>query len=94
MCPSGLTLYHPAAGHLLEHATNGCPTSAGKSWTRDKMQAAMQRGPHVSVMVPDAMKQLASEIEDKVRSGPANIVLFDDIKDNPPEELKVSPIVQ
>ena len=46
----------------------------------------------MSVMVPDAMEQLASEIKVKVRQGQAKVVLWDDIKDNPPEELKVSPI--
>ena len=37
MCPSGLALYHPAAGSLLEYATNGCPMSTGKPQKQDKM---------------------------------------------------------
>ena len=69
MCPSGLALHHPAAGCLLECATNGCSTNTGKQWTQDEMQRAIERGPHVLDMVPEAMAQLTSEIEDKVRQG-------------------------
>jgi hypothetical protein len=38
------------------------------------------------------MKQLQLEVNDKVRKGQAKVVLWDDIKDDPPKELKISPI--
>ncbi len=43
MCPAGLALHHPAANLLKEWATYGCPTQTGKPWTREEMQAAIER---------------------------------------------------
>ena len=74
MCPSGLALHHPAAATLLEYATNGCPALTGKPWTRDQMQAAIDRGPHVSALVPDAMTQLDAELEEKLARNQCRLV--------------------
>jgi hypothetical protein len=84
MCPRNLALHHPAAAKLLQYATGGCPANTGKPWSREEMQAAIDRGPHISAMDPDAMKQLATEVEEKVKKGQARLVLWDDIKENPP----------
>jgi hypothetical protein len=59
MCPSGLALHHPAAATLLEYATGGCPTNTGNSWTKQQMQEAIDRGPHVLALDPDAIAQMA-----------------------------------
>ena len=90
MCPSGLALKHPAADLLLQYATQGCPAKTGKNWTREEMQAAIDRGNHP--MEPEVMAQLTQEAQDKVKSGQARIVLWDDIKDNPPPATKISPL--
>ena len=87
-----MALHHPAAATLLQYATKGCPAKTGRPWTREEIEAAIKNGPHVSAMVPEAMAQLKTEIEEKVRTGQARVVLWDDIKEAPPEELKVSPI--
>ena len=92
MCPQGLALHHPAAGTLLEYATRGCPVNAGRPWTREEMEAAIQRGPHASAIEPDAMQQLHEEVQEKVKKGQVQVVTWDSIKDNPPRELKVSPM--
>ena len=92
MCPRGLALHHPAAQDLLQYAMSGCPTCTGKPWTHDQMQAAIERGPHVSALVPDAMAQLDKEVLEKVNNGQAKIVKWKDIAHNPPPQLKISPI--
>ena len=92
MCPQGLALHHPAAGTLLKYATQGCPVNAGRPWTREEMEAAIQRGPHVSAMEPEAMQQLHEEVREKVQKGQVRVVTWDSIKDKPPRELKISPI--
>ena len=92
MCPSGRALAHPAAGLLNEWATLGCPTHTGKPWTKDEMWEAVARGPHQSAMSPEALAHFAEEATKKVRTKQARIVLWDDIKDNPPKQLKISPI--
>jgi hypothetical protein len=56
------------------------------------MQAAIDRGPHVSALVPEAMAQLDDEINEKVSNGQAKIIKLSDIRHNPPPQLKVSPV--
>jgi hypothetical protein len=92
MCPSGLALHHPAADILREWATYGCPTRTGKPWTRAEMQAAIERGPHRSALSDEAIAHFKAEVEEKVRIGQAKLVAWDAIKDDPPPELKISPI--
>jgi hypothetical protein len=92
MCPTNLALDHPAAEELLKYATGGCPTNTGQPWTKEMITAAVERGPHVSALEPAAIQQLKAEIEDKVRVGQCKVVLWDEIKENPPEQLKISPL--
>ena len=92
MCPAGLALHHPAAAILTQYATLGCPTQTGKPWSIDEMEAAIQRGPHASSLVEGAAEQLWLEVEEKVQKGQARLVTWDDIKHDPPEQLKISPI--
>eukprot|EP00984_Skeletonema_dohrnii_P010060 scaffold3896_cov177-Skeletonema_dohrnii-CCMP3373.AAC.1 len=92
MCPSGLALEHPAAETLLEYATGGCPTLTGSNWTREMIEEAIERGPHVSATSAEAIEYFKSEIEQKVAAGQAKVVEWDSIKDNIPPELKISPL--
>ena len=64
----------------------------GKPWTQDQMQAAVDRGPHRLALTDDAIAHFRIEVNDKVKSGQAKLVTWDSIKDNPPAELKISPI--
>jgi hypothetical protein len=50
MCPSGLALDHPAAQVLLDYAHGGCPVNTGAPWSREMMEAAIEKGPHVSAI--------------------------------------------
>ena len=92
MVPAGLALHHPAAALLTEYATLGCPTQTGKPWTVEQMQAAIDKGPHASALVPEAMQQFQLEIEEKVRNGQARILEWNNIRHDPPPELKISPV--
>ena len=92
MKPEGLARHHPAADTLLQYATGGCPCNTGQPWTVEQMQAAIDRGPHSSALEPDAIEQMAKEIEEKVRVGQCEVVEWDSIKDNPPPQLKISPL--
>ena len=92
MCPSGLALHHPAAGALLQYATEGCPTMTGKPWTKQQLEAAVARGPHASAMIPEVMRQFQEEARTKEKQGQCRLIYWDEICTNPPDELKVSPI--
>jgi hypothetical protein len=92
MCPQNLALHHPAAETLLKYATGGCPTNTGEPWTKEMIWAAVEQGPHVSALNPEAVEQLHAEIEAKRQIGQCRVVFWDDIKDDPPHQLKISPI--
>jgi hypothetical protein len=92
MCPADLALHHPAASLLPEYATYGCPTHTGKPWTKAEMQEAVDRGPHQSALSNEAIAHFRAEVEEKIENGQARLILWDSIKDDPPSELKISPI--
>ena len=69
MCPSGLALYHPAAGKLLQFETKVCPTMTRKPWTFNQMEKAIDLGPHVSALQPVAMEILAEEVATNNKKG-------------------------
>ena len=90
MFPNGLALQHPAAEMLKDWATFGCPTHTGKPWTKEEMWEAVARGPHSSARSPEAIAHFKTKAAEKVRTKQARLVLWDSIKDNPPNELKIS----
>ena len=90
MCPTGRALNHPAADTLRKWATFGCPTRTGRNWTREEMWEAVERGPHRSATTPEALMHFAEEIKEKLRKNQARIVPWEDLKDNPPAQLKIS----
>ena len=92
MAPQGLAQQHEAAELLADWAQFGCPTKTGRDWTLAEIQAAIDRGPHKSALKPDAIQHFAEEVADKVAKGQACVVLWDDIKENHPHQLKVSPV--
>ena len=57
-----------------------------------EMEAAVTRASHVSALQPEAMDQLVMEVEAKEKKGEYNVILWEDIKDNSPLEMKVSPL--
>jgi hypothetical protein len=92
MCPTGRALHHPAAELLNQWATFECPTNTGNPWSKEEMWAAVARGPHQSALASAALEHFAAEATKKVRTNQAQIVAWDNIKDDPPPQLKISPI--
>jgi hypothetical protein len=80
ICPQGLALRHKAASLLTGWSKFGCPTKTGQDWTVKEMQAAIDRGPHQSVLQPEALLHFDEEIRDKVAKGQARVVSRDEIK--------------
>ena len=90
MCPKGLALEHPAARHLLEYATGGCPSKTGRNWNRQMIEEAIAVGPHVTSMEPEPMAVLAEEVVEKEKMGQCRVVDWEDIKHDIPPQLKIS----
>ncbi len=60
-----------------------------KNWGGEWMWEAVARGPHQLSRSPEALTHFATESAEKVRVGQAKLVLWDNIKDNPPPQLKI-----
>ncbi len=91
-CPSGLALIQPTAELLKEWATYGCPAQTRKPWTQELMQAVVDRSPHCLALSYNAIAHFRAEVNEKVISRQAKLVMWDSIKNNPLVELKISPI--
>eukprot|EP00978_Attheya_sp_CCMP212_P045301 scaffold341238_cov60-Attheya_sp.AAC.1 len=65
MWPTGPACRHPAFPLLQEYATRGCPVDCGAPWTREQIEAALERGPHKSATEPAASADLWKEAVDK-----------------------------
>jgi hypothetical protein len=83
---------HPAAQTLLSYAATGCPAQTCQPWTWTELEAVVARGAHPSAMPPEAIKQLCTETMKTVGKRHARLVNWNDIKGNPPTELKIFPI--
>ena len=92
MFPTEEAIHHPAGSMLKNWALAGCPVDCGDPWTVQQMQAAIDKGAHPSARVPEAAKACRLEALEEARDGMCKIVAWEDIKHNPPENLKISPI--
>ena len=50
VCPRWRAEEHPAAHLLREYAETGCPVDVGEDWTLEQLEAAVEKGPHVSAL--------------------------------------------
>lgn len=71
MCPANLAARHPATNIFFDYATGGCPVKTGQPWTIDQITAAIDRGPHLPALTPEAIEHAGKEVEDKVQQGHA-----------------------
>jgi len=92
MMPAPSIKHHPAFEMLLDYASAGCPIDCGPDWSTEHITAAIERGPHLSAKNPAAATSIQAKTLEKVAQGYAHIVKWDDIKENPPKKLKISPI--
>ena len=92
MQPQDIGRAHEFGPTLEEYAVKGVPVDCGDNWDRATIDTAISRGPHQSALTPDALKLFEEDIAYQVEAGFAKVVLWDDIKHNPPSQLKVSPV--
>ena len=92
MRPRGDALMHPAGPILLEYATKGCPVDCSPAWPRERIEKAVEQGPSKSAKNPKAAKACREEALQKVKEGHCILVKWNDIKNNLPKNLKISPI--
>ena len=77
---------------LLEFATKGCNAAIKDKWSMELIKAAPAKGAHPSTLQLEPAAQLCAKTLGKMEQGYACLVNWDDIKDNPLPNLKISPI--
>jgi hypothetical protein len=87
-----LALHHKAAKILEEYRTYGCPIQTGKPWTKQEMWEEVARGSHQLAMSPEVIEHFRLKAIEKVNAGQAVLMKWDNIKDSPPPQLKISQI--
>ena len=92
MFPRNRVLKHPAARTLLKWAIEGCPLDCGKPWTHRRIQAAIDKAAHPSAQSHAAATACRNEALERVTDKCVRLIKWDDIKHNPPKNLKISPI--
>jgi len=90
--PTGPAVNHPAADMLLRFGKDGCKARCGPNWSAHQIQAAIDYAAHPTAQVPEAATALRAETLEKVTQGYARLVKWEDLKLDPPDNLKVSPI--
>ncbi len=83
---------HPTGDLLAKWSQLGCTTRTGKPWSKQVMWEAVAWGPHQSLLSPKALAHFTKESIEKVQAGQAKLFMWDDIKDNPPAQLKILPV--
>ncbi len=66
--------------------------NGGWPWSKQEITEAVEHWPHKSALSQDALQHFAKEAAEKVAVGQATVVDWDSIKDNPPTQLKISPV--
>lgn len=92
MQPRDVARAHEFGPTLKEYSVTGVPVDCGENWSREAIDAAIERGPHQSAATPEAVELFQEDIKYQVDAGFARIVDWDSIKDNPPPQLKISPV--
>ena len=92
MWPTELAFQHPAAPLLEQYSQRGCPVDVGKDWSKERIEAAIKRGAHISTKNPEARQALLDETDMKVSENFMKKVRWGDIKHSFPKNLKISPV--
>ena len=92
MRPRGLALVHEAGPLLMRYATMGFPAKCGRPWTLEELDAAVEKGPHLSAREPGAAEQFCKEAGEKAAQGFCRIVKWKALRRDPPRDLKIFPL--
>jgi len=76
----------------MNYATAGCPVDCGPAWSWEHITTAIERRLHISAKIPEAAASICAETLEKVAQGYACIIKWEDIKNDPPKNLKISPV--
>ena len=92
MRPRGVALEHEAGPLLLRYPTMGCLAKCGRQWTLEELDAAVEKGPHLSAREPGAAEQFRKEAGEKAAQGFCQIVKWKALERITLRDLMISPL--
>ena len=92
MQPAPLAVLAHPFGPELKRWEQGVEVDCGPDWHMDHIKLALSRGPHPSALTPDAIELFEHDIAYQVRAGFSQVLLAKDLLQNPPRNLKISPV--
>ncbi len=91
MQPQPLADVHPFTP-TMKQWRHGIAVDCGPDWSWDVIEAAVKQGPHPTACTTDAYDLFVEDIAYQVTVGFSKVVLWDDIKQLCPCNLKISPV--
>ena len=92
MLPTGPALRLEDSPTLLCWSSEGFEENCGAPWLEEALAAAVERGPHKGVLSEEAIQRVHNDLEYQIKAGFAEIYFWDDLKGDPPSNLKISPV--
>lgn len=92
MRPTGPARDHPFSTVLEDWAVDGVPVDCGPNWSQEHILKQLKRGPHPTARDQKAWDLFAEDVGYQVDAGFCRLVEWDDIKDDIPPNLKISPV--
>jgi hypothetical protein len=91
MSPAACVSFHPFSETLSDWET-GVPVDCGDPWAWETIVAAVEKGAHKSATSDESIALIAEDVAYQVKAGYAEVVLWEDLCQHPPQNLKVSPL--
>jgi hypothetical protein len=66
--------------------------NCGDPWSRQAIEESIKRGNHVSATIKDAIDLIKSDTDYQIKAGFTKLISWETIKDDPSENLKISPV--
>jgi hypothetical protein len=92
MKPTGVALLHPFSSNLQEWHEKGIPVDCVDPWSRQAIEESIKRGNRVSATTKKVIDLIKSDVDYQIKAGFTKLVPWETIKDDPPENLKISPV--
>jgi hypothetical protein len=70
----------------------GVSVDCGDPWSRQAIEESIKRGNHVSATTKEAIDLIKTDVDYQIKAGFTKLIPWETIKDDPPENLKISPV--
>jgi hypothetical protein len=93
MQPSAFAVLAHPFGNILKDWEQGVPVDCGPDWMIEVILKAVAQGPHLTAMTLATIALFHQNIAYQAESGFAEIVLWEELQQDPPKALKILPAV-